>query len=191
MATDTDTLDLGSLRLTSGEGRHMTLGLRIEPLELGGHTYQVARPVGGEDEGAPADQIQATLDISRMTGNGYALHLAFPATLHGPCMRCLEPAEPQFRVDVREVSAPGEGDEELESPYMTESTLDVSTWAHDSLALALPATLLCQPDCLGLCPTCGTNLNTAGPEHVHEPEPDSRWAALADLKLETPDSPES
>ncbi len=49
------------------------------------------------------------LDISRTTGEGYALRLRFDATLSGPCMRCLAPAESALQVDAREVSQPGEG----------------------------------------------------------------------------------
>jgi uncharacterized protein len=43
--------------------------------------------------------------------------------------------------------------------------------------------VLCRPDCAGLCPVCGEDLNAAGPDHAHEREPDPRWAALRDLNL--------
>ena len=52
------------------------------------------------------------------------------------------------------------------------------------MALALPTQIVCREDCLGLCGICGENLNEAGPEHVHEREPDPRWAALRELKLD-------
>lgn len=193
MATRTDTFDLGALRLTAGEGRQLELGVTIEPFELGGHTYSVT-PIPSADtpEGAPPSQIDVRLGISRMTGSGYALHIAFGCVMHGPCMRCLDPAAPEFHVDAREVSQPGEDDDEFVSPYVLESMLDLNAWARDALALALPAALLCRPDCLGLCAICGANLNTAGPEHVHAPEPDPRWAVLSELKLDageaTPDA---
>ena len=47
-----------------------------------------------------------------------------------------------------------------------------------------PALLLCRPDCLGLCAICGANLNEAGPDHGHEPEPDPRWAKLSELRFD-------
>jgi uncharacterized protein len=188
MAIRTDTLDLSALRLTTGEGATMQLGLVIEPLQLGGHTYTVTHTADAEATVSPEDQVAARLDISRMTGDGYALQLNFRAHLQGPCMRCLEPAEPDFRVKAREVSQPGEDDEEMQSPYVIETVLDVNAWAHDALVLALPTTLLCAPDCLGLCAVCGENLNTAGPEHVHEAEPDPRWAALSELTFADPET---
>jgi uncharacterized protein len=179
----TDTFDLGALRLTAGEGRRLPLTIAIEPFELGGHTYQVRAVAAERESGQALDRIPISLDISRMTGQGYALHLSFDAALEGPCMRCLEPAAPQFHVDAREISQPGEGDE-LESPYVVNAILDNGAWARDALALALPTALLCRPDCLGLCPVCGVDLNSAGPEHHHDPAPDPRWAVLAELSFD-------
>ena len=98
-------------------------------------------------------------------------------------MRCLEPASPNFSVDAREVSQPGEG-EELESPYVIDGVLDLKAWARDALALALPATILCRAGCAGLCPVCGADLNQAGPDHHHESAPDARWAKLSEIRFD-------
>lgn len=173
MTPRVDTLDLASLRLSSGEGRRLDVAFSLEPFELAGETYTVSPAL-----------IEARLDISRTTGSGYALRLRFEASLEGPCMRCLEPATPAFTVDAREVSQPGEV-EEFDSPYVNQdSVLDVRGWARDALALALPSAILCRSDCAGLCAVCGADLNTAGPEHHHEREPDPRWAVLSELKFD-------
>jgi uncharacterized protein len=172
MALRADTFDLGGLRLSSGEGRELDLSVAIDPFGLGRESYPV-KP----------DPVRVHLDISRTTGSGYALRLRFDATLDGPCMRCLEPAAPSFAVDAREVSLPGEA-EELSSPYVEDEVLDLRAWASDALALALPQQVLCRDQCAGLCPQCGVNLNDAGPGHVHEREPDSRWAKLSELRFD-------
>jgi uncharacterized protein len=172
MAPRTDSFDLGRLRLTTGEGRRFELEVALDPLQFGGETYAVT-------PGA----VEAILDISRTTHNGYALRLRFGASLQGPCMRCLEPARPEIAVDSREVDQPGEV-EELRSPYVTDEVLDVHAWARDALALALPAQLLCREECAGLCAICGTDLNTAGAEHAHERAPDPRWAKLGEIRFE-------
>src|SRR3954466_3722295 len=172
MAAPTDTFDLGRLRLTSGEGRRLTLGRRLGGFDSGGGRYAVEPGL-----------VDATLDISRMTGAGYALRLRFAAGLTGPCMRCLEPAAPVTSVDVREVHQPGGGDE-LTSPYVHDEELDLAAWARDAYALALPAQVVCTPECAGLCPECGANLNEAASEHHHEAPPDPRWAKLRELKFE-------
>lgn len=172
MAFRTDTFDLAGLHLSPGEGRHLDLDVAIEPFSLGGQHYEVGPAL-----------IPTRLDVSRTTGQGYALRLRFKAELSGPCMRCLEPGAPVFTVDAREVSQPGESDE-LTSPYVERSELDLHAWARDALALALPTKLLCRPDCAGLCPVCGENLNLAGSGHMHEREPDPRWAKLSEFRFE-------
>ena len=165
-------LDLASLRLSAGEGRRLQLQLAVPALSLGGERYQV-----------DLDETPATLDISRMTAGGYALRLRLGGSLRGPCVRCLKPAAPEIRVDAREVSVPGAG-EELESPYVNDETLDLEAWARDAFALAAPPKVLCRDDCAGLCPECAADLNQAGPEHVHPRTPDRRWAKLRELELE-------
>lgn len=121
------------------------------------------------------------LEVSR-TAAGHAMRLRFDAALEGPCMRCLTRSTFPVAVDAREVHQPASGDEELTSPYVADDELDVSAWAHDALALALPQTLLCRPDCAGLCPECGISLNEVDPEtHHHERAPDPRWAKLREL----------
>lgn len=172
MSQRTDTFELDRLRLRSGEGRRLDLHASADDLEFGGSRYSV--------EPTP---MPVRLDVSRTTGNGYALRLRFEATLHGPCMRCLEPAALAVPVEAREVSMPGAG-EELASPYVDDAAdLDLTGWVRDALALAVPDQILHSPDCLGLCPVCGFDLNQ-DPAHAHEAEPDPRWAALRDLKLE-------
>jgi uncharacterized protein len=173
MGTPTDTLDLNGLRLTSGEGRRLDLDVRVEPFSLAGDDYPVDPAV-----------VPVRLDISRTTGQGFALRLRFPAILHGPCMRCLQAAEARFEVDAREISQPGAG-EELDSPYVEGGILDLEAWARDALALNLPRAILCREDCAGICPVCGADLNTTGPDHRHEAEPDPRWAKLAELRFDS------
>jgi uncharacterized protein len=172
MSLRTDSFELEGLRLSTGEARRLELAVGIDPLELGGQRYSVEPAL-----------VAVRLDVSRTTGNGYALRLRFQTQLTGPCMRCLAPATPSFEVDAHEVSVPGEGDE-LESPYVDRGVLDVRAWARDALALALPTQLLCASDCAGLCPVCGVDLNVAGTEHGHEREPDPRWAVLSEIRLQ-------
>lgn len=158
--------------MTVGEGRRLDLHVGIDPLSLAGERY-------------PAEPalVPARLDISRTTGDGYALRLRFEVRLVGPCMRCLDPASPTFAVDAREVSQARET-EELSSPYVKGETLDLHAWARDALALALPTKLLCQPDCEGLCQDCGVNLNSVSADHAHESTPDPRWAKLSELRFQ-------
>jgi DUF177 domain-containing protein len=171
VAPRTDVFDLAALGLAPGEGRRLDLAVGIDPLDFGGETYAAEGPV------------PARLEVSKLTGGGYALRLSFAVDLAGPCQRCLEPASPHIEVDAREVDQPGGGDE-LSSPYLQGGDLDLRAWARDALALALPSQIVCRDDCAGLCPVCGANLNRAGADHEHESAPDPRWSKLDELRFE-------
>lgn len=171
MPARADSFDLGRLQAQTGQGRRLDL-----EVELGGFRY------GESGYTADPSIVPVRLDVSRTTGDGWALRLRFEAALLGPCMRCLGEAAPRTEVNAREVHQPGGGDE-LESPYVQDEVLELRRWAHDSFALALPAQVLCRPDCLGLCPRCGFNRNE-DPGHVHDAAPDPRWAKLGELKFD-------
>lgn len=171
MAALTDSFDLGSLSMSPGEGRRLSLEVGLESIDFSGRSYAVVPP-----------RAPVTVDVSQMTGGGWSLRLRFDASLQGPCMRCLTDASPSYSVDAREIDQQ-DGGEELDSPYVEGDELDLRGWAHDALALELPAQILCRPECAGLCPQCGVNLNE-NPRHEHEREPDPRWAALKDLRFD-------
>jgi uncharacterized protein len=173
MPQRTDVFDLARLGLASGEGRRLELHVHVEPFSFGGQSYA-----------AVPDIVPVRLDVSRTTGSGWALRLRFGVSVSGPCVRCLESAEPRFDVDAREVEQPGARDEELSSPYVDAAgELDMAAWARDALALTLPAKITCRPECAGLCAQCGANLNE-DPGHTHEPEPDPRWSKLSEIRFE-------
>lgn len=65
------------------------------------------------------------------------------------CGRCLAEHESPFSAS-------------LEETYPLEAgTVDVSADAGEAMILEIPQRSLCRPDCRGLCPQCGKNLNAA------------------------------
>jgi uncharacterized protein len=161
---------LRRLRLRPGEEQRDVVPIELEPFELGGQRYL---PVPYEVEG--------DLTVAQAT-TGLDLRLAFDVRLHGPCMRCLEDAVQDLHIDAREYHANEPGDaEELRSEYVVDDQLELSAWARDAIALALPDQILHAPDCAGLCPVCGKDLNVE--PHTHDEDtPDSRWSALEELR---------
>jgi len=88
----------------------------------------------------------------------------------------------ELPIDAREYQAtsPGEADE-LRTQYVTDDRLDLAAWSRDALALEMPDKILCRPDCAGLCPVCGKDLNDE--PHTHEDVSiDSRWSSLEQLR---------
>jgi DUF177 domain-containing protein len=162
------------LRLRPGGEHREVVPVTLEPLVFGGQTY-TARP-----------EIPAELVVQRAT-TGDLFGLTFSTTLEGPCMRCLADASVELEVDAQEYEATDPGaDEELRSEYLSDGELDVAAWARDQVAVATPNQILCRPDCAGLCPVCGKDLNVE--PHTHEDDAvDPRWAALEALRGEPGD----
>jgi uncharacterized protein len=162
--------NLRQVKLRSGEVYEDAVEVTLEPLEYGGQRYL---PV-------PAT-VPAQLRLTKAT-TGTVFELAFSARLHGPCYRCLADTVVDVPIHAREYQANDpQGDEELRTPYIVADRLELSDWARDAVALALPDKILCRPDCAGLCPLCGKDMNAE--PHVHEEhETDPRWAALESLK---------
>ena len=162
--------NLRQLKLRSGEQYRDEVELELEPFELGGERYL---PVPGT--------VPAELEITK-AATGTVFRLAFTTRLHGPCYRCLDDAVLELSLAGREYQATNPADsDELRTPYLVDDNLDLTAWARDTVALALPDKILCRAECAGLCPVCGKNLNLE--PHTHEEQHgDSRWAALEALR---------
>jgi len=161
---------LRSVKLRSGEEYRDAVELELAPLDLAGQRYLFV-----------PSEVPAELAISRAS-TGTVFQLGFQARLHGPCMRCLADAVIEVAIDAREYQATNPGlDEELKTPYLADDNLDLAFWGRDAVVLALPDKILCRPDCAGLCPVCGRDLNVEPHEHEEE-SADSRWGALAELR---------
>ena len=161
--------DLRRLRLRSGDQHRVEEELELEPFEFGGQRY-IAVP----------ERVPAELVVSRAS-TGTLLELRLRARLHGPCQRCLADAVVERSVWGREYQATNPASDELRSQYVDDDLVDLSTWARDAVALALPDRILCRDDCAGLCAICGKDLNVEPHEH-EEVRVDPRWAALEQLR---------
>jgi uncharacterized protein len=117
-------------------------------------------------------------------------------TLELRCSRCLEsfvlPVDAAFdlRYLPEGVAAPdaetedGElGEDDASASFYKDDEIDLADLMREQFYLALPMKPLCRPDCKGLCPHCGTNLNT---DTCHC---QTRWEdpRLAGLKALIPD----
>lgn len=111
----------------------------------------------------------------RMTGEAFAQHgvLFVEATLEArivqSCARCLEPAATTLSI-VEEIEVPIAP--VANSVDVLPEVLRLVLSSHDS-------NVFCRPDCRGLCPVCGANLNQH-PDHACA-EPDDYRTTLKDL----------
>lgn len=103
------------------------------------------------------------------------------------CRRCLEPVEVEVEEELGRLYREGTDLAEEESedvlPLPRSAELDLSGPVREQVLLGVPQYVNCRPDCRGLCPKCGTNLNesTCGCTTY---EMDERWAPLRQLKSE-------
>jgi uncharacterized protein len=98
--------------------------------------------------------------------------------ISGECVRCLAAIVDRLEIDVQELFVyPGSEAGEDEVGRLDGDLIDLEPLLRDAVVLELPFQPLCTPNCAGLCPECGANLNDQ-PEHSHDVAPDPRWAAL-------------
>ena len=95
------------------------------------------------------------------------------------CRRCLQPIVGRAEVDFREMYSekPVEGD----TYPIIHDQVDLELVAREAILLDLPLAPVCRPECAGLCPTCGADLND-GPCTCAPTVTDPRWAALDGLR---------
>ena len=111
-------------------------------------------------------------------------------TIELDCSRCLEgftvPVDAAFDGQYQpssEIPAETErevGEEDLDTAFYRNGVIDLRELVREQLYLQLPMKPLCRESCAGLCPVCGTNLNTGSCECSHEWE-DPRLAPLKAL----------
>jgi uncharacterized protein len=105
-------------------------------------------------------------------GEEIRINGSLDATLESACSRCLEPARltinKPFDLFFREhdetmfdEDAEVELDEkDTRTAFFTGTKLAIGDILQEQVLLALPMKMLCKVDCKGLCPVCGTNLNS-------------------------------
>jgi uncharacterized protein len=126
-------------------------------------------------EGTPID---VDVELESLT-DGIVVTGRVSARWEAVCRRCLGPVEGLVDVFVRELyQARPESDEAF---AIQNDVLDLEPLVREAVLLDLPLAPLCRPDCAGLCPECGADLNAADCGH-RRGDTDARWAALDDLR---------
>ena len=101
--------------------------------------------------------VDASLTVTFMKPN---VHVC--GTLHcfvrGFCDKCLTEIERDIDVLIDQIFYKDIDDGEDGYVYFG-SKLDATKAICDEIVLSVPTSLLCKPDCKGLCPKCGANLN--------------------------------
>ena len=170
------------------------LGEAGDTLPLKGHLDESSYTLGEREFSLPSG-----IDYDLMLTNaGEGILVTGILTTHvvGTCDRCLSPAEFDVSGEVDEYylfeepeDTGDDDDDELDfSLVSADNTIDLSGALLSSLVMETPFVVLCQPDCKGLCPVCGANLNEEDCGHAAQIEEErlkaSPFAVLASLDLD-------
>ena len=99
------------------------------------------------------------------------------------CGRCLSPTPTTLQVELDERFRPvslGIPKDEQVLPIDSDNQLDLRPVLRDLVIISTPMHIVCRPDCVGMCPECGQNLND-GPCSCRSDDIDPRLIALKAL----------
>ncbi len=127
--------------------------------------------------------------LLRRAGRSILARAHLTTAIDGYCSRCLKAVVAPIDVDIEEVAIPSididtglpvnAADEPDALRLDDHHELDLGEPVREAISLAEPISLLCRPDCRGLCLVCGVDLDTTA-DHAHSEETiDARLAALA------------
>lgn len=136
---------------------------------LRGAEYE--KKLEGEIHNIPALDYGRILDPIKYNGkvfkvaNDLELHLDIQYIYEDECNRCLKPTTKKYSTVLSEKLMTNNGkyndEDELEDIIFYENDeLNLEEYIWSQVVSSLPMKNLCSDDCMGLCPTCGTDLNT-------------------------------
>ena len=130
----------------------------------------------------PGSTIDVDLTVESLT-DGVVVNGAIRAAFQGECRRCLSPLEGFIDVEVHELYQLHVTDPDA-FPIVGDQ-INLVPMVRETVLLELPEAPVCRPDCAGLCPQCGIDLNMGTCDCVSE-SIDPRWAVLDSLRDEFP-----
>lgn len=152
------------------------------------HRTQAFRDMGGPLAWVEDDEPIDIVLEAESTDEGIAVYGTAAGRLHLSCSRCLVDFERSFEQKVNEefyfdprrvVEMDGYGVQEM--------SIDLEPMLRDVIVLGMPINPLHTPDCRGLCPVCGQDLNVEDCGHSRVSS-DLRWAPLKAMLSEQKES---
>lgn len=165
----------------------------LERLPQKKREFQAHLPPGRIDFGEEVKEVEP-LDAegsAELLQSDIRLRGRLRTVMETPCARCLEPIRHPLDLEFDLFYRPMQTIAREEEVEITRAELDVGFYEgsglmledalKEQILLALPMKSLCRPDCAGLCPQCGQNLNR-GKCACRPLAGDDRWAPLADFR---------
>jgi uncharacterized protein len=130
-----------------------------------------------EGDQRPASALQVSGRLSVAGAGRYYFSGSFAGFALGECRRCLVEVKTEIGAEAHLLFADAEaGIESDDDPDVFPLSngrsgveVDLRPALREQWLLEVPAFVLCRPDCKGLCPTCGLNLNQGVCSHARKP----------------------
>jgi uncharacterized protein len=132
------------------------------------------------DDDLDLTHFQGTLSVGR-TPQGLITKGKFSADTQLECVRCLTKYTHPIQFKITELYAFNQNSVTESGLLLPEdSHIDIQPLVRDYALLEIPINPICKPDCKGLCPVCGENLNKT--DCGHRPtNDDSPFSVLKEL----------
>jgi uncharacterized protein len=146
-------------------------------------SYEVDEFIGEDD----TNHVQGKVTLIH-TNRSVLVQGSMTASAKDICNRCLEPVDFRVTFDIEDEYLPSidiisgaplpvdPGSFTLDQNHV----MDLNEALNQYMAMAMPMKVLCRPDCAGICPSCGHNLNKGScscPSQITDP----RWSKLVNL----------
>ena len=162
------TIEVGDLVRRPGGSKPVDVDAHVPGLEVG----------LGKVTGGGAVSLSLLLEV---LAEGVLVTGSVSGTLEMECSRCLVEFESPFEVEMHEVYTYPDQPVVEEGFVVWDDMVDLIPAIRDAVLPAVPVSPLHDPECKGLCATCGQDLNVADCGHSHS-HVDIRWEPLQRLR---------
>ncbi len=169
-------INVGKVKIAAGKKQDFSLQYELKESDFGYEDLKLKGPLSFNGE------IENLGKFLQVKG-----HLQVDLLVQ--CDRCLKEFPYALTLDIEESFTnrqdvwEAENEEDKEIYFFSGDSIDVLEMLVKQIYLNLPMRFLCQPDCKGLCPHCGIDLNEKEC-HCAEEQIDPRWAVLKDFKFD-------
>lgn len=141
------------------------------------------------DDAHLAGPVKVTLELN-VTGEDIRIDGAVSTVVEEECSRCLDAYERDLEAELHLYAMGSRGRDPQPEPEDDQGEgmlihdgrqLDLSGEVRSAILLSIPMQPLCSPECKGLCPGCGANLNEGQCSCGHRAI-DPRWKGLEKLR---------
>lgn len=167
------TVDVKELLESTGIAESIDAPFELGVLRVGDESFPLVEP--------------ATVDVLLTNaGSGIVASGTVSARVTAECSRCLCPFETVIAGAVEGYYVQNEPEDDEAEPISGDKTIDLAPALVAALVIEAPFAPIHDPECKGLCPECGMDLNVGSCDCASKPDASHPFAVLQGLLQEDP-----